>query len=401
MESHASAAFVTSPPPPAAAAAAAAGAFTLAPAARACLAGHAQPHFLQRRAGWAHDGGGGERRCLRPPAVVAAPPARRPARPIRMGGKTAGLRNRITSVKNTQKITEAMRLVAAAKVRRAQDAVLRTRPFSETLQKVLGGLLQRLGNTEYFNLPLLKQRPIRKVLVLAISGDRGLCGGHNNYIIKKTQARINELRAQNLDYELVLVGNKIIQWARRRNLPLRRVFACGQAPTAQQASDIADEVLSEFLGDDVQRVELLYTRFVSLISSEAAIRTLLPLTPAGLEREEDEVFELTTREGKLAVKTSGVPRTEAEQFPPDMIFEQDPVQLLNAMLPLYFNGQMLRALQESVASELASRMSAMSNASENAKELERDLSMQYNRARQSGITQELMEIMSGAMALGG
>lgn len=316
-----------------------------------------------------------------------------------MSSKTAPLRGRIRTVKNTQKITEAMRLVAAAKVRRAQDAVLRTRPFSETLQKVLGGLLQRLDATEYSNLPMLKQRPIQKVLLVVISGDRGLCGSYNASIIKRLEQRMLELREQNLDYELVLIGSKVAQWAKRRELPVRRTFRCGQQPTAEQATAIADELLADYLGDEVQRVELLYTRFVSLISSQPSIRTMMPLAPAGLESEGDEVFQLTTKDGKFAVKTAVQPRTEEKELMPDMIFEQDPLQLLTALLPLYLNGQLLRTLQESVAAELASRMSAMSNASDNAKDLSKSLTTQYNRARQGAITSEIAEIVGGAAAL--
>ncbi|KAF6004761.1 hypothetical protein F1559_001164 [Cyanidiococcus yangmingshanensis] len=330
------------------------------------------------------------------PAVI------RSAQTLVMSGKTTPLRNRIRTIKNTQKITEAMRLVAAAKVRRAQDAVLRTRPFSDTLQKVLGSLLSRLNSTEYFDLPMLKQRDIKKVLLVVISGDRGLCGSYNANILRKLQQRISELKAQNLDVELVTVGSKVTQWARRRNYPIRRAFLCTQQPTSSQASEIADVLLAHYLGDEVQRVELLYTRFVSLISSKPSIRTMLPLGPVGLEMEGDEIFQLTTEEGKFAVKRSfQQPSPEAIGITPDMIFEQDPLQLLNAILPLYFNGQLLRTLQESVAAELAARMSAMSSASDNAKELARKLNIEFNRARQGAITSELAEIVGGAAALEG
>ena len=319
-----------------------------------------------------------------------------------MNAKTAPLRQRLRVVRNTQKITEAMRLVSAAKVRRAQDAVLRTRPFSEELQKVLGSLLHRMNTADYLDLPMLKQRPIRKVLLVAISGDRGLCGAYNTSMIKKLQLRIRELTEQGLDYELVLIGNKLIQWAKRRELSVRRSFLCKQQPTARQAQEIADTLLADFLGDEVQRVELLYTRFVSLLSSKASIRTMLPLTPAGLESEGDEIFQLTTVKGKFAVKTTFQERShEGGELSPDMIFEQDPVQLLTAILPLYFNGQLLRTLQESVAAELAARMSAMSSASDNAKSLTQQLNLSYNRARQALITAELAEIVGGAAALEG
>mmetsp|Transcript_44172 Transcript_44172/g.108497 ORF Transcript_44172/g.108497 Transcript_44172/m.108497 type:complete len:352 (+) Transcript_44172:130-1185(+) len=323
---------------------------------------------------------------------------RAPRNTITMGGNIREMRNRITSVKNTQKITDAMRLVAAAKVRRAQDAVLRTRPFSETLQKVLGGLLIRIG-PEAADIPLLKERPVKNVVVVVVTGDRGLCGSYNSYAIKKATARVAELKAEGVEAEMITIGKKGHLWFKSRE-SIRRDFECGQAPNAEQATAITEELLAEYLSGEVDRVELIYTRFVSLISSEPAIRTLLPLSPTGIETSEDELFQLTTRGGKLAVETGSSPAAEPEKFPRDMIFEQDPEQMLSALLPLYLNGQVLRALQESVAAELASRMSAMSSASDNAKNLKKDLSIEYNRVRQAGITQELMEIVAGAAALG-
>lgn len=291
---------------------------------------------------------------------------------VTMGGNIREMRERISTVKNTEKITEAMRLVSAAKVRRAQDAVLKTRPFSETLQKVLGGLIKRL-KADAVELPLLSERTVNKVVLVVISGDRGLCGSYNNYIIKKTEARIKELKAEGLEVELVCVGTKANTYFRRRETPIRQFFNCPQAPTAENASSITDELLAEYLSGEVDRIELLYTRFVSLISCEASIRTLLPLSPSGLETEGDEIFQLTSVGGQFVVKSETVPVAEAEDFPADMIFEQDPLQILNAILPLYLNGQLLRTLQESVASELASRMSAMSSASDNAKDLGKSL----------------------------
>lgn len=318
--------------------------------------------------------------------------------PVRMGaGQLREIRDRISSVKNTQKITDAMRLVAAAKVRRAQDAVLRTRPFSETLQKVLGGLIKRL-NMDFSDLPLLQPREANRVVVVLITGDRGLCGGYNTYVIKKTESRIKELEAAGVQVELVCIGNKGMIYFKNRPVTVRRTFQCTQAPTAEQATAVSDELLAEYLSGEVDRIELIYTRFVSLISSEASVRTILPLSPQGLESEGDEIFQLTTEEGKLEVKTETVPAAEPESFPADMMFEQDPLQILNSILPLYLNGQILRTLQESVASELAARMSAMSSASDNAKDLGKSLSLTYNRGRQAAITQEISEIVAGTMS---
>ncbi|AFZ12827.1 ATP synthase F1 subcomplex gamma subunit [Crinalium epipsammum PCC 9333] len=310
------------------------------------------------------------------------------------------IRDRIQSVKNTQKITEAMRLVAAAKVRRAQQQVIATRPFADRLAQVLYGLQNRL-RFEDVTLPLLRQREVRTVGLLVVTGDRGLCGGYNSNVIRRAENRAKELKAEGLDYRYVLVGRKAIQYFQRRNQPIAGTYTgLEQIPTAAEASKIADELLSLFLSESVDRVELVYTKFVSLISSRPVIQTLLPLTSQGLETQDDEVFRLTSRGGNFEVAREKV-ATPTRAFPTDMIFEQDPVQILDALLPLYLNNQLLRALQESAASELAARMTAMNNASDNASDLISSLTLSYNKARQAAITQEILEVVGGAQALQG
>src|SRR4028119_2101595 len=310
------------------------------------------------------------------------------------------IRDRIQSVKNTRKITEAMRLVAAAKVRRAQEQVIATRPFADRLAQVLYGLQNRL-RFEDANLPLLRQREVRTVGLLVISGDRGLCGAYNTNVLRRAENRAKELQQEGLNHNYVLVGRKAFQYFQRREQPMSANYmGLEQIPTAAEASMIADELLSLFLSGTVDRVELVYTKFVSLISSRPVIQTLLPLTPQGLEPQDDEIFRLTTRGGDFEVTREKV-TTPTRTFPRDMIFEQDPVQILDALLPLYLNNQLLRALQESAASELAARMTAMNNASDNAKDLVSSLTLSYNKARQAAITQEILEVVGGAQALQG
>lgn len=305
------------------------------------------------------------------------------------------IRDRIQSVKNTQKITEAMRLVAAARVRRAQEQVIATRPFADRLAQVLYGLQTRL-RFEDVNLPLLRQREIQSVGLLVVSGDRGLCGAYNNNIIRRAEIRANELKAEGRDYKYILVGRKAIQHFQRRSQPIDATYTgLEQIPTAAEASNIADEVLSLFLSGSVDRIELIYTKFVSLISSRPVVQTLLPFDAQGLETADDEIFRLTSRGGEFEVERTKV-QAQTRSFPRDMIFEQDPVQILDALLPLYLNNQLLRGLQESAASELAARMTAMNNASDNASELIEDLSLSYNKARQAAITQEILEVVGGA-----
>jgi F-type H+-transporting ATPase subunit gamma len=292
----------------------------------------------------------------------------------------------------------AMKLVAAAKVRRAQDAVLATRPFSETLQSVFGGLIQRLGG-EDVDLPLLKQREVKKVTICVITGDRGLCGGYNSLMIKKAEKRYKELEASGVAADFVLIGKKGIKYFSRRSYPIRAKFECSQNPSAKAALTISEELANTFLAGESDAVELLYTKFVSLIASTPSVRTLLPFSASDVTMKGDEVFQLTSSSGKFGVERKELDVAAPQEFPNDMIFEQDPIQIVNAILPLYLNGQLLRCLQESVASELAARMQSMQSASDNAKRLGKELNLTYNRARQASVTQELLEIVAGAQAL--
>lgn len=317
---------------------------------------------------------------------------------IVMDGKANALRDRITSVQNTKKITMAMKLVAAAKVRRAQDAVVATRPFSDTLQSVFGGLIARLGG-EAIDLPLLTQRDVKKVTLVCITGDRGLCGGYNSFIIKRTEKRFNELKEKGIAADMILVGKKGIVYFERRNFPIRKTFETGQNPNAKEALAISEEILNTYLSGESDAIELLYTKFLSLIASEPSVRTLVPFSASDITKKGDEVFQLTSESGSFSVERTELDVAEPQEFPNDMIFEQDPVQIVNSILPLYLNGQILRTLQESVASELAARMQSMQSASDNAGELGKKLSLEYNRARQASVTQELLEIVAGASAL--
>jgi len=324
-----------------------------------------------------------------------------------MGAGMKETRDRIVSVKNTQKITEAMKLVAAAKVRRAQEAVINGRPFSEKLVQVMYGLNQRLAS-EDVDSPLCQIRPVKNIVLVVLTGDRGLCGGYNNFILKKTEQRIRELKAMNIGVSLVLVGRKGQQYFKRRpQYNIAKMFALGAAPTIKDAQAIADEIFADFVSGEAEKVELVYTKFVSLISSDPIVQTMLPLAPSGavcdvngkcVDAADDEIFKLTTKGGEFVVEREK--RTiETPDLDSSLIFEQEPAQILDALLPLYMNSCLLRALQESLASELAARMNAMSNACDNAKDLKKALSRLYNRKRQAKITQELAEITAGANAV--
>merc|ERR1712228_681547 len=159
------------------------------------------------------------------------------------------------------------------------------------------------------------------------------------------------------------------------------------------------ELLTTYLSGEADAVELIYTKFVTLIASQPSVRTLIPFSASEITQEGDEVFQLTSEQGKFGVERESLDASAPQEFPNDMIFEQDPIQIVNSILPLYLNGQILRTLQESVASELAARMQSMQSASDNAGELAKKLSLEYNRARQAAVTQEILEIVSGASAL--
>ncbi|RAL39488.1 hypothetical protein DM860_003021 [Cuscuta australis] len=316
------------------------------------------------------------------------------------------LRDRIASAKNTGKITEAMKLVAAAKVRRAQEAVVNGRPFSDALVEVLYNINEKLQQSDVADdIPLTRVRPVKKVALVVVTGDRGLCGAFNNNLIKKAVARIADLKDLGIDYTVVSVGKKGNSYfSRRPHIPVDRFLDGSALPSAKDAQAVADDVCSLFVSEKVDKVELLYTKFVSLVKSEPVIHTLLPLSPMGevcdingkcVDAAEDEFFRLTTREGKLTVERE-VRRRETADLSPMMVFEQDPIEILDALLPLYLNSQILRALQESVASELAARMAAMGNATDNANELKKTLSNSYNRERQAKITGEILEILAGS-----
>jgi len=308
------------------------------------------------------------------------------------------IRDRIVSVKNTRKITEAMRLVAAAKVRRAQDQVLKSRPFADKLARVLQNIQTRM-QFESSDSPLLSNRNIKTISLVCITADRGLCGGYNTNVIKKVETRYSELVNKGFSTNLILVGKKAIGYFQNRKdkYVIKSTFKeLEQVPTSKDSEGITSEVLAEFLSESSDRVEIIYTKFITLVSCAPVVQTLLPLDPQGIAEENDEIFRLTTKNSQLRVEKSNIAKAESDKLSSDMVFEQSPDQLLDSLLPLYLQNQILRALQESAASELACRMTAMNNASDNAKELANNLNLTYNKARQAAITQEILEVVGGS-----
>ena len=289
------------------------------------------------------------------------------------------IRKRIRSVKNTQQITKAMKMVAAAKLRRAQDAILAARPFALKMEEVLIGLSQRIEMDSH---PLLKRREVKKVEVIILTSDRGLCGGFNSNVLRRAQRFVIENGDKYESIEFRTLGRKANEFFKRRSLSVSKDYpGIFGALNFGVANDIGKEITHRYLSGEVDAVFIIYNEFASAISQKVTLSELLPITaPPGA--------------GK-AMPSSGPPGTE----PVDYLYEPNRETVLTQLLPRYLANKVWRAILESVASEHGARMSAMDSATKNASEMIDKLSLVYNRTRQAGITKELMEIVSGAEAL--
>jgi F-type H+-transporting ATPase subunit gamma len=284
------------------------------------------------------------------------------------------IRNRITSVKSTRQITKAMKMVAAAKLRRAQDAILKTRPYAQLLDKALGRVAARAIADEAATHPLLAARPPHLAEVVVITSDRGLAGGFNSNIIRRTQRFLTENGDQHEKIELATIGRKAKDFLRARKLEVRKDFlGVHQGLTYEKAEAIAQEYVGRFVAGEVDAVFLCYNEFKSAIAQTPVVVQLLPIQP---------------------------PQAEvANAASIDFVYEPSREALLADLLPRHVAMQVWRALLESAASEHGARMSAMESATKNAEEMIAALTLQYNRARQAYVTKELMEIVGGAEAL--
>jgi F-type H+-transporting ATPase subunit gamma len=275
------------------------------------------------------------------------------------------LRRRIRSVKNIAKITKAMQLVAAARMRRAQSRVLEARPYADALRGVLSGLATQAGRTRN---PLLAERPANRVLVIEVTPDRGLCGS----LISNMHRRVGrELVDRGSGATMVAVGRKARDFARRTRTTLLAEFTgLPDNPSLSDVTPIARLVIDAYNQEQVDRVLLGYTRFVSTLNQQATLEQLLPV----------------------------VPPTDVSN-PINYIYEPDENVVLDELLPRYVETRLFQAVLESKASEQSARMVAMRNATDNANELARDYTLALNKARQAGITREISEIAAGAAAV--
>ncbi|MGH9457528.1 MAG: ATP synthase F1 subunit gamma [Thermoanaerobaculia bacterium] len=282
---------------------------------------------------------------------------------------TLDLRRRIRSVKNTQQITRAMKMVAAAKLRRAQDRMLAARPYSGALHQMLQSVASRVNAEEH---PLLRRRPERNVLLLVVTADKGLCGAFNMNAIK---AAMNAVREQPWDsVQMLPVGRKANDFLRKRAVPIRfQAVNIFQALSMDTAREIANVIIDDYANEKIDAVYVVYNEFRSMISQQVRLERMLPVED--LARDD--------RPGAI-----------------DYLYEPEPGTILNQLLPRYVEFQLYRILLESAAAEHAARMNAMEAATKNASDMIDRLTLTYNRIRQAAITKEIIEIVSGAAALG-
>ncbi len=297
------------------------------------------------------------------------------------GGQERILRGRIRSVQATKKITRAMELIAASRIVKAQQRVAAAVPYSDQITEVVKDLAAAGGSSQS---PLLGGRAeVKTTAYVVITADRGLCGGYNAGVQRAAEGEIKADVLRGSDYAVIAVGRKAEGYFRFRGYQLARTFSgFSDNPTYAQAKEIGEYVVEQYLAGAIDRVELVYTRFVSAGSQEVVQRPLVPL--------EHEAVEGGDGKG-----------IDADGTPADFEFEPDPGTILDTLLPRYIEARIYAALLNAAASEHAFRQRAMKSATDNAEELIKNLSRIMNRARQDSITTEIMEIVSGAEALGG
>ncbi len=280
------------------------------------------------------------------------------------------IRNRIASVRSTQQITKAMKMVSAAKFRRAEEAILQNRPYSDKMLEVLSSLALR---TEEEAHPLLERRDPRRVCLIVFTSDRGLCGSFNASVLRAAERFLREKSSEYEAVPLYLVGKKAVDYFRRRNAETigQKTEMFGKV-TYGEAQTIARDVIERYTNREIDLVYMVYNEFRSALSQQVVFDRLLPVEPMPVD-----------------------PETSTTEY----IYEPSEEYMLNWVLPRYVEVRMFRALLESTASEHGARMTAMDSATNNATEMIARLTLKYNRARQEAITTELMDIVNGVEAM--
>jgi len=280
------------------------------------------------------------------------------------------IRTKIASVKSTQKITKAMEMVAASKMRRAQDRMRAARPYAEKMREVIGHL--RIANPDYRH-PYLIERPVKSVGLVVVSTDRGLCGGLNVNLFKTVLGQIREWQGKNVEVHLCVVGSKALQFFRRVRLPIvASVTHLGDRPQLSALIGPVTAMLDLYREGKIDRLYLFNNRFVNTMSQKPVVQQLVP--------------------------AEATPSPELQQLW-EYIYEPSAAELLDGLLTRYVESQVYQGAVENVASEMASRMVAMKSATDNAGKLIEELQLIYNKARQAAITKEISEIVGGAAAV--
>ncbi|MFM2644165.1 F0F1 ATP synthase subunit gamma [Vibrio chagasii] len=286
---------------------------------------------------------------------------------------TKEIRTKIASVSNTQKITSAMEMVAASKMRKVQDNMTQTRPYAENMRKVISHVAS--GSLEYQH-PYLQQREPKRVAYIIISSDRGLCGGLNSNLFKKVLEEMEQWRAKGVEVETTLIGSKAISFFQRGGNVIAQTSGLGDAPKLEDILGTVNAMLGHYDEGKIDSLYLVYNQFVNTMVQAP---TTLQLLPHPSDSEAD-----------------GEAKKERRW---DYIYEQAPRDILSELLNRYIESQVYQGIVESIACEQAARMVAMKAATDNAGQLIDDLQLVYNKARQAAITQELSEIVSGAQAV--
>jgi len=277
------------------------------------------------------------------------------------------IKRRIRAIKNIQQITRAMKMVAAAKLRRSQGQLLSSRPYFQKLEEVIGRLASA---PEARNLPLIAEREVKRVGYVVITSDRGLAGPYNSNIIRVAEAALLQ---EHRDCSMVLIGKKGWQFFRRYPFELLEVVTdIGDEPTLLQAREISSKLVEFFLKKRVDEIQLVYMHFISALRHMPKVDQFLPIIPAPLPE-----------------------RVREREY----LYEPEPLKVLEYLLPRYCEMRIYQALLEAKASEHAARMMAMENASKNAEEMIDQLTLSFNKARQAAITKEILEVVTGAEAL--
>jgi F-type H+-transporting ATPase subunit gamma len=286
------------------------------------------------------------------------------------------IERRIRSVRNTRKITRAMELVAAARLRRAEARIEAMRPYAERMRELMAGTARAAAS--FRSLPLLQQREVRTVAIVPITGDRGLAGAFNGQILRRAFAVDRDLRAEGTGVRWLVTGKKGRSTLRFRRYEIDRAWVgFTDRPAYHDAQAIAHRLSELYTDEEIDRAIVIYNRYYSPLTQTVEVQEVLPISEAMLEEETDAPPALVG----------------------DFIYEPEPEQILERLLPVYLETEIYRALLESAASEHGARMTAMRNASKNAGELIDRLTLQMNRARQAEITQEILEVVAGADAL--